>query len=86
MNKGVTKKFRVYFYDEETGDTVACPKDYEIVRIGRRQYLFQKEDVAYDVDLEESTCTCPHYMIRGGGKRGCKHLRLARLIEAKTPS
>jgi hypothetical protein len=81
------KKFRIYFYDENTGETVACPKDYSIRRIGRRQYLFVKGDIAYSVDLEESTCTCPHYMMRAGdGRSGCKHLRLARVMEGKTSS
>jgi predicted nucleic acid-binding Zn finger protein len=38
------------------------------------------------VDLEEGTCTCPDYMNRDRGGRGCKHLRLARILESKTSS
>lgn len=91
---GLPKGFSVCFYDEGNGETVACPRDYSVEKIGRQHYLFRRGLLAYSVDLEEASCTCPDFMIRcqrgteGGEVRmgkiaasaGCKHLRLARAL------
>jgi len=76
------KGFSVCFYDEQTGETLACPRDYSVECIGRQHYLFTKGDQSYSVDLEESTCTCPDFLMRRASKTGasCKHLRLARSL------
>jgi len=75
--------FRIFFFDRVTSETVACPRDYSIKLIGRRQFLFLKDDVAYDVDLENATCTCADFMTRRRGVSPCKHLRLAKTIEPR---
>lgn len=74
--------FSVCFYDRQTGETVACPRDYEVETIGRGHYLFRKGAVAYSVDLEEATCSCPDFLVRRAGRAGasCKHLRLTRAL------
>lgn len=74
------------FYDRETGETVACPRDYEVETIGRRHYLFRRGGLAYSVDLEEVTCTCPDFMVRKAGRAGasCKHIRLARVLDRRS--
>lgn len=76
------KGFSVCFYDEQTGETVACPRDYGVECIGRGHYLFRKGDIAYGVDLEEGTCTCPDFIVRRSARpgAGCKHMRLARVL------
>jgi predicted nucleic acid-binding Zn finger protein len=76
--------FRVFFYDEQSGDTVACPRDYRIEAVGRKQFLFFKDDIAYDVDLENSTCTCPDFLARRRGVGLCKHLRLGRSLLSRS--
>jgi hypothetical protein len=79
------KGFSVCFYDRGSGETVACPRDYEVETIGRSHYLFRKGSTAYSVDLEEGTCTCQDFLIRRSGRAGatCKHLRLARALSRR---
>lgn len=74
------------FYDEGTGETVACPREYGVETIGRCHYLLRKGDVAYSVDLEEMTCTCPDFLVRQSRRPGgsCKHIRLARALARRT--
>lgn len=78
--------FRVFFFDNQTSETVPCPQNYTIELAGRRQFLFFKGDVVYDVDLENTTCTCADFMARRRGVGSCKHLRLARVLESHTPT
>jgi hypothetical protein len=76
------KGFSICFYDEKTGETVACPRDYSVQCIGRQHYLFAKNGQSYSVDLEEGTCSCPDFMVRKASRPGssCKHMRLARAL------
>lgn len=46
--------------------------------------------VEYEVDLDEHTCTCPHFQHRlkeaneqDGGKRSCKHLERVRDLRGR---
>lgn len=86
--RSLPKGFSVCFYDRRTGETVACPRDYEVETIGRAHYLFRKGEVAYAVDLEGGTCTCPDFLVRKAGKAGssCKHVRLARALSHQNQS
>lgn len=54
-----------------------------LVRIGSGKYLFVKEELLYQVDLETKNCTCPDKLHRGGL---CKHLMAAEIIENRLQS